>query len=154
MILEVLYVIVVGPGRYGLIGRPLFWLGLLMSLMMVYYRSLNRSNYSRDLSIRKKNIWETIVVALIALTLIPVWIYVLPDIREVPNPDYDASLGPVLIENCEYDYAQGTVCGEKDMNPEMLPRGENLVLGAIVVTGVAYYLLFTQATKRMRKRTT
>jgi hypothetical protein len=147
---EVLYVIIFGPGRYGLIGRPLFWLGLLMSLMMVHYRDLKR-RFSMQ---KRKNVWETIVVTLIALTLIPVWIYVVPKVREESNPNYDAALGPVLVEDCVYDYAQGTVCGMKDENPEMLPRGENVALGAIAVTGVTYFLLFTQVPKRMRKRTT
>lgn len=151
MIFEVLNVIIFSPGRYGLIGQPMFWFGLVICLMMVYYRGLkNRFNVS---STRRQDVWETIAVTLISLTLIPVWIYVLPKVREVPNPNYDAALGQVLVEDCVYDYAEGTVCGEKNMNPETLPRGENFVLGAIVVTGVTYFLLLTLVPKKMRNRT-
>ena len=150
MIFEVIYVVIVGPGRNGLIGRPMFLLGLAMSLMMLNYRSLKR-RFGSDPFTKRKNILETMAVTLISLTLILVFRYAMPKVREMPNPNYDASLGPVLVENCVYDYAEGTICGEKDMNPESLPRGENLVLGAIAVTGVTFFMLYTQASKRIRK---
>ena len=150
IIFEVIYVVIVGPGRNGLIGRPMFLLGLAMSLMMLNYRSLKR-RFGSDPLTKRKNILETMAVALISLSLILVLRYAMPKVREMPNPNFDASLGPVLVENCVYDYAEGTICGEKDMNPESLPRGENLVLGAIAVTGITFFMLYTQASKRIRK---
>ncbi len=152
IIFEVMYVVIVGPGRNGLLGRPMFLLGLAMSLMMLNYRSLKR-RFGSDPLTKRKNIWETMAVTLISLTLILVLRYAMPKVRDMPNPNFDASLGPVLVENCVYDYAEGSICGEKDMNPESLPRGENLVLGAIAVTGIIYFMLYTQVPKRIRKIT-
>ena len=128
--------------------RLLFWSGLILAILSGIYRRLFENTEGKVLSSIEANLGVIVVNTLITLSLVLVLIFLMPNVRETPNPDYDAELGPVLIENCAYDYAQGEICGEEDLNPEFLRRGENIILGAIALTGVAYYFLYTRAHRR------
>jgi hypothetical protein len=130
------------------IWRYLFWSGLILVIFSGIYRRLYENTDGQVLSSIEANQKIIIANTLISLSLVFVLLFAIPSVREAPNPNYDADMGPVLVEKCAYDYAQGEICGEEDLNPEFIRRGENIILGAIALTGIAYYFLYTRARRR------
>lgn len=125
-----------------------FRIGLLMSVVFASYRKLAQKTNGRALSTIEANAKPIFAYSLTTLSLVLILFFALPNLQQTANPEYDALRGPVFVEECVYDYAQGEICGEKDLNPEFLRRGENIILGAIALTGVAYYFLYTRAHRR------
>ena len=149
MTLSILSLLIVNLDVPVLAWRLVFWSGLIVSAIILGYRKLNEETNGKVLSSIEANQKIIFANTLITLSLVFVLSFLMPNIRKTPNPNFDVSMGPVLVEECAYDYAQGEICGEKDLNPEFIPRGENLVIGAILLLGVTYYFLYTSASKRL-----
>ncbi len=126
--------------------------GFLLSVAIASYRRFMRETNGRPLSTIEAHFKPIVVYSLTTTSLILVLLFALPSLSQTQNPEYDALKGPVLVEECAYDYAQGEICGEKDLNPEFIQRGENLRLFVLAIIAGTYFLCFTKIGKWQKRR--
>ena len=138
------------PGQIGSIGMFALRFGLLITVLFALYRKLLQKTNGRALSTIEANLKEIFVYFLISVSLILCFILFLPSLTKTPNPDYDPAEGLVIIEQCSYDYAQGEVCGDTDLNPEFLQGGEYVRIFVALLIGGAHYFFYTRATKWLK----
>lgn len=138
------------PGQIGAIGMFALRFSLLITVLFALYRKLLQKTNGRALSTIEANLKEIFVYFLISVSLVLCFLFLLPSLTKTPNPDYDPAEGPVIIEQCAYDYAQGEVCGNTDLNPEFLQGGENTRIFVALLIGGAHYFFYTRATKWLK----
>lgn len=138
------------PGQIGSIGVFAFRVGVLAAVVFGSYRKLFQKTNGRALSTIEANLKEIFTYFLISVSLILCFVLFLPNFTKTPNPDYDPAEGPVIIEQCSYDYAQGEVCGNTDLNPEFLQGGEYIRIFVALLIGGAHYFFYTRATKWLK----
>jgi hypothetical protein len=138
------------PGQTDSIGVFLVRVGVLAAVVFGSYRKLLQKTNGRALSTIEANLKEIFVYFLISVSLISCFVLFLPSLTKTPNPDYLPAEGPVIIEQCSYDYAQGEVCGDTDLNPEFLQGGEYIRIFVALLIGGAHYFFYTRATKWLK----
>lgn len=138
------------PGRIDSIGVFAIRIGVLAAVVFGSYRKLLQKTNGRALSTIEANLKEILVYSLISLSLILCFVLLLPSLTRTSNPDYDPAKGPVIIEQCSYDYAQGEVCGDTDLNPEFLQGGENTRIFVALLIGGAHYFFYAKTTKWLK----
>lgn len=138
------------PGQIGSIGMFALRFAVLITALFALYRKLLQKTNGRALSTIEANSKEILVYSLISLSLILCFVLLSPSLTETPNPDYDPARGPVIIEKCRYDPAQGEVCADTDLNPESLQGGGNIRIIVALLIGGAHYLLYTKASKWLK----
>ena len=137
-------------GQSGSIGMFALRFGLLAAVVLASFRKLSQKTDGRPLSTIEANLKPIFAYSLLSLSLILFFILFLPSLTKTPNPDYDPAKGPVIIEQCSYDYAQGEVCGETDLNSEFLQGGKNIRKIVALLIGGAHYFFYTKATKWLK----
>jgi hypothetical protein len=124
-----------------------FRIGLLMSVVFASYRKLAQKTNGRPLSTIEANAKPIFAYSLTTLSLVLILFFALPNLQQTANPEYDALRGPVFVEECVYDYAQGEICGEKDLNPEFIQRGENIRLFVFALICGVYYFFYKRISR-------
>jgi len=138
------------PVQTGSIGVFLVRYGVLITVVFALYRKLWKKTSGQALSTIEANLKPIFVYSLISLSLITCFIFFLPSLNSTPNPDYDPVAGPVIVQECAYDAAQGEICGDKDLNPEFLQGGENFrVFVAALISGI-HFFFYAKGTKWLK----
>ena len=138
------------PGQTGSIGVYLVRYGVLITAVFAVYRKLWKETSGRALSTIEANLKPIFVYSLISLSLIICFVFFLPSLNSTLNPDYDPEAGPVIVQECVYDAAQGEICDDKDLNPEFLQGGESFRLFVAALIGGIHFFFYTRGTKWLK----
>jgi hypothetical protein len=96
--LPLLYFMFSNDENVNSIWRLLFWSGVICAVISGIYRRLFENTGGKVLSSIEANLGVIVVNTLITLSLVFVLVFLMPNVRETPNPNYDADLGPVWVE--------------------------------------------------------